>query len=335
MARARVMEPEVLTMSFDKHEPQVVHVAEPTLAQRIVDRGLRASATAFAAIVVLLVVAIVFEVMRHALPAMRDWGLDFVTSSSWDPARGRFGVLAEIAGTLYTAMLALLFGGALGIAVALVTSQGFLPARVEVLLKNLIELLAAIPSVVYGLWGIFVLIPAIRGTANWLHESLGFVPFFSTPFKGPGILPAALVLSIMIMPTVTAVSREALAAVPKRLGAAAYGLGATQWEVIWTVTLPTAAGGVFGSLVLGFGRALGETMALAMLVGNAREFGWSLLSPGTTIAALLANHFPEAGPVEVRALMYAAFILLAITLAVNAAGTLIMLRTTRALRGLG
>src|SRR5262249_21648693 len=152
-------------------------------------------------------------------------------------------------------------------------------------------------SVVYGLWGIYVLIPALRGPANWVHDRLAFVPLFSTPLTGPGILPAALVLTIMILPTITAISREAMVAVPKRLPAAAYGLGATRWEVIFRVTLPTAGSGIFGALVLGFGRALGETMALAMLVGNANSFGWSLLSPGTTLAALLANHFPEANAI--------------------------------------
>jgi phosphate transport system permease protein len=167
-----------------------------------------------------------------------------------------------------------------------------------------------------------------------LHEKLGFIPFFSTRLSGPGILPASLVLSIMILPTVSAVSREAMAAVPKRLAAAAFGLGATRWEVIFRVTLPTAATGIFGALVLGFGRALGETMALAMLVGNANTFGWSLFSPGNTLAALLANHFPEADAVEVQALMYAAVVLLLITLAVNAIGSLIMLRTTAGLKGL-
>ncbi|HEU5077512.1 MAG TPA: phosphate ABC transporter permease subunit PstC [Polyangiaceae bacterium] len=303
--------------------------------QRLVDRAFRSTVLACAVLVILLVVAIVYEVMVRAWPAIDKWGLDFLTQSKWDPNSSSFGVLAEIAGTLYTSFLALIGGGVLGISVALVTSQGFLSARWELVLKNVIELLAAIPSVVYGLWGIFVLIPAIRPVANALHESLGFLPFFATPFKGPGILPSALVLSIMILPTVTAVSREALAAVPARLPAAAYGLGATQWEVIWSVMLPTASGGVFGSLVLGLGRALGETMALAMLVGNAQAYGWSLLSPGTTLAALLANHFPEAGEIEVQALMYAALLLLLITLAVNVLGTWIMLRTTRQLRGLG
>jgi len=201
-------------------------------------------------------------------------------------------------------------------------------------MKNIVELLAAIPSVVYGLWGIFVLVPLLRPPAAWLNEHFGSFPLFATRLSGPGILPASLVLAIMILPTVTAVSREAMAAVPPRLAAAAYGLGATRWEVIFRVTLPTAAGGIFGALVLGLGRAFGETMALAMLAGNAQKFGWSLFSPGNTLAALLANHFPEAGELEVGALMYAALVLLFITLAVNVLGSLIMLRATSGLKGL-
>src|SRR5690606_23890896 len=140
----------------------------------------------------------------------------------------------------YSSVLALLVAGVLGLAVAISLSQGFLPRRLELFMKNVVELLAAIPSVVYGLWGIYVLIPALRGPANWVHETLGFLPFFSTQLTGPGLLPASLVLAIMILPTVTAVSREALVAVPPRLAAAAYGLGATRWEVILKVLLPTA-----------------------------------------------------------------------------------------------
>jgi phosphate transport system permease protein len=252
----------------------------------------------------------------------------------WDPHAGRFGVLAEVLGTLYSSLLALILATVFGLSVAICLSQGFLPRRVELLMKNVIELLAAIPSVVYGLWGIYVLIPLLRPVAKWLHQHLGFLPVFEGELSGPGLLPAALVLGIMILPTVTAVSREALAAVPPRLGAAAYGLGATRWEVILRVTLPTAAGGVFGSVVLAFGRALGETMALAMLAGNAQRIGWSLFSPTNTLAALLANHFPEAGNVEAGGLMYAALVLLFITLAVNVAGSAVMLRVTAGLKGL-
>jgi phosphate transport system permease protein len=307
----------------------------PTAWQKGFDVAFKNVAYAFGVAVVLLLAGIVFEVMRHAKTAIADYGFGFLTTSVWDANRAQFGILAEIVGTLYTSLLALGIGGFLGVTVALVLSQGFVPRRVEIVMKNVIELLAAIPSVVYGLWGIFVLVPAVRGPSGWLNEHFGSVPFFSTRLSGPGIFPAALVLSIMILPTVTAISREAMAAVPKRLAAAAYGLGATRWEVIFRVTLPTAIGGIFGALVLGFGRALGETMALAMLVGNANVFGWSLFSPGNTLAALLANHFPEAGKVEVGALMYAAVVLMVITLAVNALGSLIMLRTTRELKGLG
>ncbi len=306
----------------------------PTRFQRQSDRVFRVVAQGFGVAVALLLASIVVQVLRHAAPAMAEHGLGFLGRSRWDTNHDNYGVLPQIFGTLYTSVLALLLGGVLGLAVALVTSQGFIGKRWELTMKNIIELLAAIPSVVYGLWGIFVLIPAVRAPAAWLHEHFGSFPLFSTELSGPGILPAALVLAIMILPTITAISREALAAVPKRLPAAAYGLGATRWEVIFRVVLPTASGGIFGAMVLGFGRALGETMALAMLVGNANQFGWSLFSPGSTLAALLANHFPEAGKVEVGALMYAAVVLLLITLAVNALGSLIMLRTTRELKGL-
>ncbi len=306
----------------------------PTSFQSWSDRVFRVVAQSFGVAVLLLLASIVVQVLRHAAPSMAQHGLGFLTRTRWDANHDNYGVLPQIIGTLYTSVVALALGGVLGIAVALVTSQAFIGKRWEVSMKNVIELLAAIPSVVYGLWGIFVLIPAVRGPATWLHEHFSSFPLFSTELSGPGILPAALVRGIMILPTITAVAREALAAVPKRLPAAAYGLGATRWEVIFGVVLPTASGGIFGALVLGFGRALGETMALAMLVGNANASGWSLFSPGTTLAALLANHFPEADKIEIGALMYAAVVLLLITLAVNALGSLIMLRTTRELKGL-
>jgi phosphate transport system permease protein len=306
----------------------------PTAWQRGFDVVFKIATHGFGAAVVILLGLVVTEVMRHASSAMSEYGLGFLTSSEWDANRSNFGIFPEIAGTLYTSLIALLVAGFLGITVALVLSQGFVKRRWELVMKNIIELLAAIPSVVYGLWGIFVLVPMLRGPSAWLNEHFGFLPFFSTRLSGPGILPASLVLAVMILPTVTAISREAMAAVPPRLASAAYGLGATRWEVIFRVTLPTASGGIFGALVLGLGRAFGETMALAMLAGNANVFSWSLSSPGNTLAALLANHFPEAGKVEVGALMYAAAVLLLITLTVNILGSLIMARATAGLKGL-
>jgi len=322
----------VSTAAATTPRPQIAR--PPTAWQtgsNVVFRGLT---HAFGGAVVVLLAGIVFEVMRHASPAIAKYGAGFVSGSVWDANRGEFGILPEIAGTLYTSFWALLLAGFLGVTLALVLSQGFLHRRYELVMKNIVELLAAIPSVVYGLWGIFVLVPLLRPGANWLNDHFPNFPLFSTRLSGPGILPASLVLAIMILPTVTAVSREAMAAVPPRLAAAAYGLGATRWEVIFRVTLPTAAGGIFGALVLGLGRAFGETMALAMLAGNAPNFSWSLFSPGNTLAALLANHFPEAGEFEVGALMYAALVLLLITLAVNVVGSLIMLRATSGLKGL-
>ncbi|HEY3499942.1 MAG TPA: phosphate ABC transporter permease subunit PstC [Polyangiaceae bacterium] len=312
--------------------PQIAQ--KPTGFQLGSDVAFRILTHVFGLAVAALLGFIVLEVLRRGAGVMGTYGLGFLTSSTWDANRGEFGILPEILGTLYTSFWALLLGGFLGITVALVSSQGFLKRRWEVVMKNVVELLAAIPSVVYGLWGIFVLVPMLRAPAAWLSEHFGFIPLFSGRLSGPGILPASLVLAIMILPTVTAVSREAMAAVPPRLAAAAYGLGATRWEVIFGVTLPTASGGIFGALVLGLGRAFGETMALAMLAGNAKIFSISLFSPGNTLAALLANHFPEAGQVEVGALMYAAAVLLLITLTVNILGSLIMLRATAGLKGL-
>jgi phosphate transport system permease protein len=306
----------------------------PSALQKGTDRVFKWVAYLFGTLVVVLLLGVLAEVMRHARASMQQYGWQFLTNSVWDANRAEFGVLPHIVGTLYTSLLALLVGGVLGITVAIVLSQGFLSRRWEIALKNVVELLAAIPSVVYGLWGIFVLIPMLRAPAGWLHEYFGSLPLFATRLSGPGILPAAVVLSIMILPTITAISREALAAVPPRLAAAAYGLGATRWEVILRVTVPTASGGIFGALVLGLGRAFGETMALAMLVGNSSAFGWSLFSPGNTLAALLANHFPEAGKVEVGALMYAAAVLLLITLAVNLLGSLIMMHANKGLKDL-
>jgi phosphate transport system permease protein len=209
-----------------------------------------------------------------------------------------------------------------------------IPDAAERVLRNLIELLAAIPSVVYGLWGIFVVIPAIRPPCAWLYEQLSFLGVFSTPLSGPGMLPAVIVLSIMLLPTITALSRDALIAVPSKLRMAAYGMGATRWETILAVNIPTAARGIFGAVVIAFGRALGETMALAMLVGNANRISVSLFSPANTLAALLANSFPEAGPKEVSVLMYAALVLLGITLIVNIFGSALLARASRGSEGL-
>jgi len=323
----------------------------PTRGQTLLDAAFRGLSFLFACFTILLVSFIVLKIAVSALPAMRQNGLSFLTGRVWDPNTGQHGIAAEIWGTLYTSILALVIGTAFGVAAALFLSEGYMgqaifallrsfdlhlhpfwakvPDKVEALLKQLIELLAAIPSVVYGLWGLFVVIPLIRPVCNWLHLKLGWLALFSTDLSGPGVLPAVIVLAIMILPTITAISCDALVSVPPKLRMAAYGLGATRWEAIIAVILPTASRGIFGGMVLAFGRALGETMALAMLVGNSNRISVSLFSPANTLAALLANNFPEAGPKEVGILMYAALVLLAITLIVNIFGAFILQRASR------
>ena len=299
----------------------------PTGAELIADRAFRALTRTMAWLAIALVFMIVVRIAWTARPAIENYGVDFLTTDKWDPSHKRFGIAPQIGGTLYSSILGVAIGAVFGIAVAIVLTQDFLPRRIEIVIKNVIELLAAIPSVVYGLWGIFVVIPAIRPFCNWLHDSLGFIPLFDWRLAGPGLLPAALVLAIMVLPTVTAISRDAIVVVPPKLREAAYGLGATRWETILGVILPTASRGIYGSIILAFGRAVGETMALAMLLGNTNEFHWSLFAPGNTLAALMANQWPESGPVEKGALMYACLVLLGITLLINVVGTMILQRT--------
>ncbi|MFM9882639.1 MAG: phosphate ABC transporter permease subunit PstC [Burkholderiales bacterium] len=303
--------------------------APPSTLDYFVDRLFRGLAVAGALLILLLLALILWEIGGKAVPGIQEHGFSLLTSSTWDVNAGKFGILAAIWGTLYSSFLALLIGGAFGVVMAIFLTQDFLPPKLAQVFRTIVELLAAIPSVVYGLWGIFVVVPAIRPVADWLHENLSGIPFFGTSLSGPGMLPAALVLAIMILPTIAAVSQDALRQVPYKIKEAAYGMGATRWEAILRVLVPAARNGIFGALVLGFGRALGETMALAMLVGNANQISLSLFSPANTLAALLALNFPEAGQKEIPVLMYAALVLLAITLIVNIAGSAIMTMSNR------
>lgn len=301
----------------------------PTPGDIFFDKSFRFLTRAFTWATIFLLALIVLKIGGKALPALPDLGIKFLFSSTWDSSENVYGILPQIWGTVYSSFLALILGGFFGISIAIFITQDFLPYKVEFALKNIIELLAAIPSVVYGLWGIYVLVPLIRPIANALHEHLGWIPFFSTRLSGLGLLPAVLVLGVMILPTVAAVSQDALKAIPHKTKEAAFGMGTTRWEAILRVMLPTASGGIFGALVLGFGRALGETMALAMLVGSMSTLTLSFFSPADTIAALLANTFPEADiGLETSALMYAACVLLLITLIVNIAGAVIVAKTT-------
>jgi phosphate transport system permease protein len=305
----------------------------PSSGEFLGDSIFRAVAYSCAMLIILLVAFILWQIGKEAMPAVGEYGLGFWTGTTWDVNKGQFGVLPEIWGTLYSSLLALMLGGIFGISIAIFLTQDFIHDRLATVFRTVVELLAAIPSVVYGLWGIYVLIPLIRPVAQWLHEHFSWFPPFGTDLSGPGMAPAALVLAIMILPTVAAISVDAFRRIPYKVKEAAYGMGTTKWEAILKVMLPTASSGILAALVLGFGRALGETMALAMLIGNSNQISLSLFSPANTLASLLASSFPEAGPVEVQALMYAALVLLLITFIVNVVGLGVQQYTMRKFEG--
>ena len=284
--------------------------------------------------VVVLLAFILIEILTKAFPAAQRFGFGFLTGIQWSPNRDVFGVLPVILGTVESSLLALALALPLGLAIALFLSENFLPDSVRQTIRFVVELLAAIPSVVYGLWGIFVIIPLVQSAGGVLAQHLGFIPLFQGPAYGNSLLTASLVLALMVLPTITAISRTALVAVPKTLREGAYALGATRWEAILGVIIPTAAPGIVASTILAFGRAMGETMAVAMLIGNSQRLSWSLLSPSNTLAALLANQFAEAEGIQVSALMYAAALLVVLTLFVNMAGEAILRRTQKATAGL-
>lgn len=290
--------------------------------ERRLDSALGVTTRVAAGAVWLLLVAIVGAVIYYSLPAIQEFGLGFITSTTWNPASGReeYGILPMIYGTFVSSLIALLFAVPLGLGAAVFLSEDFLPVRLRAVLIFMVELLAAIPSVIYGLWGIFVVIPLMEPFGDWLHASLGWLPLFGSPSIGPGVLPASIVLAIMILPITTSLSQSSLLALPPELRSASLGLGATRWTTIFRVMVPAAFSGIAGGVLLALGRALGETMAVTMLIGNSNQLSFSLLAPGNTIASLLANQFAEAKDLQVNALIYAALVLLLMTFAVNALG---------------
>ncbi|MEG4984903.1 phosphate ABC transporter permease subunit PstC [Microcoleus sp. BR0-C5] len=265
--------------------------------------------------VILLVIAL--TVGYRALPAIQQYGLGFLVGSDWNPVKEEYGALPMIYGTIVSSAIALLIAVPLGVGTAIFLSEDFLPLPVRTALVFLVELLAAIPSVVYGLWGIAVLIPMITTLGKFLNGTFGWLPIFSTPPVGPGMLPAGVILGIMTLPIITAISRDSLASLPPELRQASLGLGATRWTTIFRVLVPAAFSGIVGGIMLGLGRAMGETMAATLLIGNSNQLSLSVLAPANTIASLMANQFAEASGLQVAALMYTGLILFILTLIVN------------------
>ena len=302
----------------------------PAIGANRADRVYRGVVTGLALLLPLLLLTQVGELAVNAWPAMRRFGFGFLWHSTWDPVAEVYGAGPLIFGTIVSSLLALVIAVPLALGVAVFLTE-FAPRPLRQPVAFLVELLAAVPSVVYGLWGIFVLIPFLRTVVVPPFKSLlGWTPFFNGPYYGPSMLAGGIILAVMIVPYIAAVSREVLLAVPESQREAALGLGATRWEAVWTAVLPYGRSGIIGAVMLGLGRALGETMAVTMLIGNRHDISASLLQPAYTIAAAIANEFSEATTSTYLSALFAAGLLLfVITVAVNAMARILVWRVAR------
>jgi phosphate transport system permease protein len=320
------------TLASADSGPQQVQPTRVSIEGAVIaDRVYRSAILAFALCVPLLLLLILIEVGAAGWPALRQFGIQFLTSSAWDPVAGQFGAAPAIAGTIITSLVALAIATPLALGGAIFISE-FSPTWLRQPLSFFVDLLAAVPSVVYGLWGIFFLVPMLRERLMpFLRDTLhlGATPFFTGPAYGPSVLAAGLILAIMVLPYIAAVSREVLMAVPRSQREAALALGATRWETITGAVVPYARSGIIGGIILGLGRALGETMAVTMVIGNRHELSASLFAPGYTMASLIANEFSEAtSDLHLSALMAVGFVLFLITLLVNGIARWLVWRTS-------
>jgi phosphate transport system permease protein len=299
--------------------------------QSLMDKAFQ-SATAFFAVVVLLILGGVFiSLVMGSLPALNAFGVSFVYTEVWNPVTGRFGALAPIYGTLLTALIAMAVGVPISFGIAVFLTE-LAPPWLKRPVGTAIELLAGIPSIIYGIWGLFVFAPIFQQTLQpFLIDTVGQIPLVGNLFSGPpfgiGIFTAGLILGIMVLPFITSIMRDVFETVPPMVKESAYGLGATTWEVVWKVVLPYTRVGVVGGVMLGLGRALGETMAVTFVVGNAHRIGSSLMAPGTTISAAIANEFNEAvGELYISSLIALGLILFFITFTVLAIAKIMLMR---------
>jgi phosphate transport system permease protein len=302
--------------------------------QRLRERLFRAATLVAALLVLTLLGGVALSLLQGAWPALAHFKLHFLTSEVWNPVTERFGALAAVYGTLVTSLIALLIAIPVSLGIAIFLTE-LAPAWLKRPVGIAIELLAAVPSIIFGIWGLFVLAPILqRHVQPWLIDTLGPLPLIGRLFQGPpfgiGILTAGIVLAIMVVPFISAVTRDVFETVPDVLKESGYGLGATTWEVIWQVVVPYARTGMIGGIMLGLGRALGETMAVTFVIGNAHRIGSSLLAPGTTISAAIANEFTEAvGDLYTSSLVALGALLFLITFSVIAAARFMLLRLER------
>lgn len=290
--------------------------------------------TALAAVSLLIVIGGIFSVVLWgAWPALKEYGFGFLVSSVWDPVANIYGAIPSVIGTIVTSVLSLAIAAPLGIGTAIFLSE-LSPVWLKKPVSFLVELLAAVPSVVYGVWGIFVLVPWIRtGPGYFLEKHLGFLPIFQGLSIGVGVLSASLLLAIMVLPTITAISREVMKSVSADLSEGMFALGATRWEVISSIVLPVSKIGINGAILLAFGRAIGEAMAVTMVIGNSNIIPQSILSPAQTVASLVVNEFPEAFDLHLSSLLLLGLLLFVITLAINLIAVWLVYLTKRSYNG--
>ena len=302
--------------------------------QRLLDRGFRGATRFFAFSVLAVLLGIIGSLIVGSLPAIKAFGLHFLVSSHWNPVTNNFGAAVAVYGTLVTSAIAMLIGIPVSFGIALFLTE-LSPRWLKQPLGIAVELLAGIPSIIYGMWGLFVFAPAFADKVEpWISDKMGGWPVVGPIFNGPpmgiGMLAAGLILSIMVIPFIASVMRDVFEVVPAMLKESAYGLGATTWEVVWHVVLPYTKAGVVGGIMLGLGRALGETMAVTFVIGNAHDFSASLLMPGTSIASSIANEFTEAyGKRYAGSLIELGLILFVITFIVLSLAKLLLIQLTR------
>jgi phosphate transport system permease protein len=302
--------------------------------QRIYERLFRAATLAAALLVLLILGGVALSLLQGAWPALRVFGFAFITTEVWNPVTDRFGALSAIYGTLVTSTIAMAIAVPAGFGIALFLTE-LCPPVLKRPIGVAVELLAAVPSIIFGIWGLFVLAPVLqRHVQPWLIAHVGPLPLIGKLFHGPpfgiGVLTAGIVLAIMVLPFIAATIRDVFDTVPPMLKESGYGLGATTWEVIWNVVVPHSRAGIVGGVMLGLGRALGETMAVTFVIGNAHRISASLLAPGTTISSAIANEFTEAvGDLYTSALIALGLLLFIITFTVIAAAQAMLRRLER------
>ncbi len=302
--------------------------------QLVYERVFRGATLTAAALVLMILGGVVLSLVRGSWPALSHFGVSFVTREIWNPVTDEFGALAAIYGTVVTSIIAMVLAVPAGFGIALFLTE-LCPPLLKRPIGIAVELLAAVPSIIFGIWGLFVLAPLLqRHVQPWLIENLGALPGIGKLFVGPpygiGVLTAGFVLAIMVLPFIAATMRDVFDTVPPMLKESGYGLGATTWEVIWHVVVPHSRVGIVGGIMLGLGRALGETMAVTFVIGNAHRISSSLLAPGTTISSSIANEFTEAvGDLYTSSLIALGLLLFLITFSVIAAAQTMLRRIQR------